>query len=67
MAGLDVFEEKSLSKDYSLLTLSSVIAIPHIGSASIETRKKMADVVANNLLQILAGRTSENFVNLVRG
>jgi glyoxylate reductase len=62
-AGLDVFEREPLEKDHPLLTLSNVVALPHIGSASIRTRLKMAHMAADNLIRALAGETPPNLVN----
>ena len=55
-AGLDVFMNEPISVDHRLLTLPNVVATPHIGSASIQTRLKMADLAAENLLLALKGR-----------
>ncbi|WP_400243626.1 2-hydroxyacid dehydrogenase [Niallia sp. JL1B1071] len=55
-AGLDVFMNEPISVDHPLLTLPNVVATPHIGSASIQTRLKMADLAAENLLLALKGR-----------
>lgn len=62
-AGLDVFEQEPVDLDHPLLTLSNVITLPHIGSASIGTRTKMAEVVAENMLQALNGEIPVNIVN----
>lgn len=62
-AGLDVFEIEPIAKDHPLLRLDNVVAIPHIASASIETRAKMGTMAAENLLSTLEGRRPPNFVN----
>jgi lactate dehydrogenase-like 2-hydroxyacid dehydrogenase len=49
-AGLDVTSPEPLPTDHPLLTLPSVTVLPHIGSASITTREKMATMAARNLL-----------------
>jgi glyoxylate reductase len=54
-AALDVFErEPEVHPD--LLPLDNVVLVPHLGSATIETRTGMADLAARNLLDVLAGR-----------
>ncbi|MGE8203357.1 2-hydroxyacid dehydrogenase [Heyndrickxia sp. NPDC080065] len=55
-AGLDVFEKEPVDLDSPLLTLPNVVTLPHIGSASESTRLKMADIAADNLIQVLQGR-----------
>ncbi len=54
-AALDVFEKEPLPKDSELLKFDNVVLVPHIGSASIQTREKMAEVAANNILNVLKG------------
>lgn len=61
-AGLDVFEQEPVSLDHPLLTLPNVVTLPHIGSASISTRLKMAEVAADNLLRVLNGEIPRNVV-----
>ncbi|MFT8320629.1 MAG: D-glycerate dehydrogenase [Bacillus sp. (in: firmicutes)] len=61
-AGLDVFEEEPISLNHSLLTLDNVVAVPHIGSASIKTRMKMAELAADNLLLALQNQTPKHVV-----
>lgn len=61
-AGLDVYEnEPEVYPD--LLSLENVVLAPHIGSASIETREKMALVAAENIVEALEGQTPPNAVN----
>ena len=52
-AGLDVFETEPLPRSSPLLKMKNVILLPHIGSATYQTRSKMAEVVARNLLDII--------------
>jgi phosphogluconate 2-dehydrogenase len=54
-AGLDVFAREPLPLDSPLRTHPRVTALPHIGSATHETRYGMADLAVTNLLQALAG------------
>ncbi|MFD2705032.1 2-hydroxyacid dehydrogenase [Salibacterium lacus] len=61
-AGLDVFEKEPIGADHPLLTLSNVTALPHIGSASEETRQKMAEMTADHILEALRGETVSNQV-----
>jgi gluconate 2-dehydrogenase len=54
-AGLDVFAREPLPLDSPLRTHPRVTALPHIGSATHETRYAMAELATSNLLQALAG------------
>ena len=54
-AGLDVFATEPLPLDSPLRTHPRVTALPHIGSATHETRYAMAQMATTNLLQALAG------------
>ncbi|VVN77508.1 NAD(P)-dependent oxidoreductase [Pseudomonas fluorescens] len=63
-AGLDVFEREPLNPDSPLLRLNNVVATPHIGSATHETREAMARCAVDNLLAALAGERPANLVNV---
>ncbi|KGP71161.1 2-hydroxyacid dehydrogenase [Pontibacillus yanchengensis] len=52
-AGLDVFENEPISEDHPLLSLQQVVALPHIGSASVETRKAMMNLCLENVQLVL--------------
>lgn len=54
-AGLDVFAVEPLPLDSRLRAHPRVTALPHIGSATHETRQAMAELATSNLLQALAG------------
>ena len=62
-AGLDVFEREPLPHDSPLLQMNNVVATPHIGSATHETREAMAQCAVDNLLSALAGERPLNLVN----
>ncbi|HVE10391.1 MAG TPA: D-glycerate dehydrogenase [Paraburkholderia sp.] len=62
-AGLDVFETEPLAGDAPLLRLDNVVALPHIGSATHETRDAMMRCAAENLLGALDGTLTRNIVN----
>ena len=55
-AGLDVTDPEPLPRDHPLLKLPNVVIAPHLGSATIETRRKMAELSVANLLAGLAGK-----------
>lgn len=62
-AGLDVFEQEPTSIDNPLLKLDNVVVAPHISSASLETRARMSEIVADNLVAFFEGRKPPNLVN----
>jgi len=62
-AALDVFEQEPLPTDSPLLRLDNVILTPHIASASYETRSRMAEMVAENLIAFFEGKVPPNLVN----
>ena len=54
-AALDVTDPEPLPRDHPLLALDNVIIAPHLGSATEQTRQKMAEISVENLLRGLAG------------
>lgn len=61
-AGLDVYAgEPALTP--GLADLPNVVLLPHLGSATTATRGKMAQMAANNVIAVLAGREPPNPVN----
>ena len=54
-AALDVHEEEPRVHP-GLLTREDVVLLPHVGSATVETRTAMADLAVDNVLAVLAGR-----------
>lgn len=55
-AGLDVFEKEPLPANSPLVKMKNVVLLPHIGSASIQTRSRMGVVAATNIIDVLEGR-----------
>lgn len=61
-AGLDVYEhEPHFSKE--LTEFKNVVMLPHIGSATIETRSKMAFMAVENAISIIEGKKPHSIVN----
>ncbi|MGE8538034.1 MAG: 2-hydroxyacid dehydrogenase [Acinetobacter sp.] len=61
-AGLDVYQKEPL-KESELFTLDNVVTLPHVGSATAATRKKMAELAYQNLVDALEGRVPRYVVN----
>jgi len=62
-AGLDVFDKEPVDPNSPLLRMKNVVALPHIGSATHETRHAMARCAAENLVAALDGTLTINIVN----
>ena len=55
-AALDVFEKEPIGKNHPLTKMQNVVLAPHIGSSSVETRAKMAQITVQNLVLGLQGK-----------
>ncbi len=62
-AAVDVTESEPLGKHDPLLRLPNLLVTPHIASASVATRSRMAGMAVDNLLAVLNGRSPEHCVN----
>ena len=62
-AAVDVAEVEPLPRHDPLLRLPNLLATPHIASASVATRSRMAEMAVENLLSTLAGETPAHCVN----
>ncbi len=61
-AGLDVFDQEPVSTGNPLLKLPNVVTLPHIGSATHQTRFDMAMLAAKNLVAAVTGNEPPNIV-----
>ncbi|MBV2135017.1 D-glycerate dehydrogenase [Pseudomonas sp. MAP12] len=61
-AGLDVYEKEPL-RESPLFALPNVVTLPHVGSATHETRQAMAELALDNLERALLGGTPRHMVN----
>jgi glyoxylate reductase len=66
-AGLDVFEKEPPLSANPLLKMKNVLLTPHIGSATLSTRTKMAEVAAKNLLNVLKEKSPVYSANSLTG
>jgi glyoxylate reductase len=62
-AGLDVFDHEPVSPNHPLAQMDNVVALPHIGSASIATRIGMGKLAVRNLIAVLQGQKPSHRVN----
>jgi lactate dehydrogenase-like 2-hydroxyacid dehydrogenase len=54
-AALDVYEDEPIKKDSILKRMKNTVLLPHIGSASRDTRDKMSEIAALNIVNVLQG------------
>ena len=62
-AGIDVFEREPVPPGNPLLALPNVVVAPHIGSATVMTRARMADLAVDNAIAALRGQPMPHCVN----
>ncbi len=62
-AGLDVFDQEPISKNHPFLAMKNVVALPHIGSASKETRLAMMTMCCDNIDAVFEERPPRTLVN----
>lgn len=62
-AALDVTDPEPLPPDHKLMNVPNCLIVPHIGSATIETRSKMAVMAAENLVAGARGTVPPHLVN----
>jgi glyoxylate reductase len=62
-AALDVTDPEPLSADHPLVNMTSCIVVPHTASATVQTRDRMAELAAKNLLAGLSGKRPPAAVN----
>ena len=63
-AGLDVYEKEPLQSS-ELFQLDNAVTLPHVGSATAQTRKRMAELAYRNLIDALEGRVPRYMVQPV--
>jgi glyoxylate reductase len=62
-AGLDVYEKEPIDPKNPLLILDNVVLVPHMGSATTQTRSAMSELAARNLLAVLRGTPPPSWLN----
>jgi glyoxylate reductase len=61
-AALDVTDPEPLPADHPLYTLDNVLIVPHLASASVATRDRMAEIAATNMVAAMRGEAPPNRV-----
>ncbi|MDT3393609.1 MAG: D-glycerate dehydrogenase [Bacillota bacterium] len=62
-AGLDTYIDEPIKPNDPLVQMKNVVTLPHIGSATLETRTAMESIAAKNMIQIFNGGIPDNLVN----
>ena len=66
-AALDVTDPEPLPHTHPLYALSNVIIVPHLASATVETRARMADIACTNMAAVLRGEHPPNLISELLG
>jgi glyoxylate reductase len=61
-AALDVYEREP-TVEPGLINLPNVVLTPHLGSAGLDTRERIADIVVDNIVAVIEGRRPPNLYN----
>ena len=61
-AALDVYEREPLVEP-GLISLPNVVLTPHLGSAALDTRERVADILVDNAIAVIEGRRPPNIYN----
>ena len=61
-AALDVYEREPLVEP-GLINLANVVLTPHLGSAALDTREKVAAILVDNAIAVIEGRRPPNLYN----
>jgi glyoxylate reductase len=61
-AALDVYEHEPMV-EAGLINLPNVVLTPHLGSAALDTRERIADIVVENIVAVIEGRRPPNLYN----
>lgn len=62
-AALDVYEKEPIDPGNPLLAIDNVVLLPHVGSATTQTRSAMSERAAQNLLAVLQGTPPPSWLN----
>jgi len=62
-AGLDVWEDEPPPHDHPLMAFDNVMVSPHVAGSTIEARDNMGRIAAEQVLQILDGKTPPRLIN----
>ena len=60
---LDIYEHYRLAPDHPLFALDNVVLTPHLAGMTVESRSRMSEAAAEEMLRMLAGEPPKNFVN----
>ncbi len=63
-AALDVFQKEPIHRNHPFVRMKNVVLTPHIGSSTEETRRKMAEIVIENLILSLSGKNPKFVVKV---